>query len=183
MWYPFHKLDRRQRGQRFLLWVLIHTAVMVTIGRANQRLVTEAAPAHIVSLELAGTLEKARAVLASWDREQQLFAVFGIGADYLYIFIYGILLAAGAAWGAAVFKQGFLSTLGIWLSRAMIFAGLADAVENYAMLQLFWGQQSQGWVSLAYNCASLKFLLVIAAIVYSLLTTLAAFTWRKRQGT
>ncbi|MEZ4232356.1 MAG: hypothetical protein R3B89_24475 [Polyangiaceae bacterium] len=179
MWYPFHRLERRQRGQRFLLWVVIHTAVMLTIGRANQRLVTEAAPAHIVSLELAGTLERARAVLASWDREQQLFAVFGIGADYLYIFIYGALLAAGAAWGAAVFERGFLSRLGAWLSRALIVAGLADAVENYAMLQLFWGEQTQGWVSLSYYCASLKFLIVVLAIVYALLTSLAAFTWRR----
>ncbi|MGE0324528.1 MAG: hypothetical protein AB7K71_24610 [Polyangiaceae bacterium] len=179
MWYPFHNLDRKQRGQRFLLWALIHTAVMVTIGRANRRLITDEAPGHIVSLELAGTLQKARAIIASWDRSQQLFAVFGIGADYLYIFIYGILLAAGAAWGATVFKPGMLSRLGVFLSRAMIIAGAADAVENYAMLQLFWGQQSQGWVSLAYNCASLKFLIVIAAIVYCLLTTLAAFTWRR----
>lgn len=179
MWYPFQALDRKQRGRRFLLWVLIHTAVMITIGRANERLVNDEAPVHIVSLELAGTLEKARAILASWDREQQLFAVFGIGADYLYIFVYGILLAAGAAWGVAVFQQGFLSKLGIWLSRAMILAGVADAVENYAMLQLFWGEQSQGWVSLAYYCASLKFGIVIAAIVYGLFTTLAAFTWRR----
>ncbi|MCA9639227.1 MAG: hypothetical protein H6718_21470 [Polyangiaceae bacterium] len=179
MWYPFHDLDRRQRGQRFLLWVLIHTVIMLGIGSANARLVTEAAPGHIVSLELAGTLEQARAILASWDREQQLFAVFGIGADYLYIFVYGTLLAAGAAWGALVFKQGLLSNVGVFLSRAMIVAGLADAVENYAMLQLFWGEQSQGWVSLAYYCASLKFLIVISAIVYSLLTTVAAFTWRR----
>jgi len=171
------------------VWFGIHTAAMLLIGPANQRLVSEQAPHHIVSLELARTLPKAQAIIASWTHKQQLFAAFGIGADYLYIFVYGSLIAAGAAWGASVFaaagspnqaaRPPLSAALGQWLARGVLLAGLCDAVENYAMLQLFWGTPTQLSVSVSFYAASLKFALVAAGSAYAIVSLIAAWTWRR----
>lgn len=191
MWFPYSSLDRAARGRRFAVWFGLHTAAALLIGPANQRLVNQHAPHHIVSLELARDLSVAQAIVASWSREQQLFAVFGIGADYLYIFVYGSLIAAGAAWGASVFQalpgattgtvpgKPWSASLGEWLARGMLLAGLCDAVENYAMLQLFWGTPTQLSVSVAFYTASLKFALVAAGSVYAIVSLVAARTWRR----
>jgi hypothetical protein len=53
-------------------------------------------------------------------------------------------------------------------ARAIIVAGLLDAVENVAQLLMLAGHRTQPWPALASVCASLKFFLIGVALLYAL---------------
>jgi len=64
-----------------------------------------------------------------------LFAVFGLGIDYLFMPVYatalglGILLVAGR-------RKGWFAIFGDWLGCGAYAAAAFDAVENYALARM-----------------------------------------------
>src|SRR5512135_2118267 len=104
---PLDFLAARRRRPFFvvlLLWTVALFAVMQVI---NQPLLTREAPSGIVSLELAGTPERAGSIVLSWATPAAaaipyrpnlalLFASFGLGLDYLFMPSYALTIALGA---------------------------------------------------------------------------------------
>ncbi|WP_437931473.1 hypothetical protein WMF37_20185 [Sorangium sp. So ce291] len=138
---------------------------------AGKRLRTGAAPWGIVSFELAGTRERVRRILDSWDEDARVSAAFSVGIDYLIIIAYANGLALDCVMGADALKKRGLpgAGLGAPLAWGQWLAGLLDATENGALLGILRGSDQALWPALARGCAQVKFCLVGAGVAYALL--------------
>jgi len=93
MIHPLGFLPDRARKPAFfslLLWTVILFAISQVI---NASLRSPAAPAGIVSFELARTILNAHEMVASWNAHVQLFAAFSLGFDYLFMPSYAFTIA------------------------------------------------------------------------------------------
>lgn len=138
----------------------------------------EASPLGIVSLELAGTPERAARILESWQLraaapagpgEQQAaiqqpshsaaeaaFRSLLLGFPFLLSYALGLSLASLRAGG----RLGVAFAWLIWL------AALLDAVENTLLLRLMSEGAHSPLPEFAFVCAAAKFLLVIATLAH-----------------
>lgn len=165
-----------------LFWpaLLLALAVMVVFGVIDAPLHTPAATKEIlpgiavpgiVAYELAGSVTAAQAMIDSWNARAQLHAAFGLGLDYLYMPSYALAIALGCLWARRrlAAHRPRLAALGLALAWGLAVAALLDAIENFALLKmLLAGVAAAPWPALAAICATIKFLLVIAGLLYAL---------------
>jgi hypothetical protein len=167
-----------QDARKPLLWGLLIATLflLIVFQRINAPLVNSTAPAGIVSLQVAATPQRTLAILESWDIGTFLFAAFGLGFDYLFMILYALtvslatLMAAGRA-------AGWLAGLGPWAAWGVILAALLDALENFGQAQEVLNGVIASWPAFIAVCAYLKFTLLSAGIIYSLVAWLLS---RKR---
>jgi hypothetical protein len=140
MKHPFTSIQpQRQRGR--LLWLVVTTlGVMVCLNLVSGPLVTPASPQGVISLELAGSSERAAQILASWSENTRLRAAFGLGFDYLFMLAYSTTLSLACVMAGGVLRD-----------RALPLASIDP------------------WPRLAQICASLKFVLIFLGLVYAFL--------------
>jgi hypothetical protein len=139
---------------------------------------TPAAPNGTVSLELAGGVERTNHMLASWSREGNLGAAFGLGLDYLFMPVYAFALAFGTLL-AADRHEGWLKSLGAVAGYGAFAAAVFDAVENFALFQILLNRPQSPYPEIALYCALVKFGLLIAGLVYAL----GGWLWLKAMKT
>lgn len=156
------------RGRAFVAVTALTLAVGVTLSVANAPLRTEAAPRGIISFELAGTAERASAIVASWGPRQREAAAFGLGLDFLFLLLYpvAISLAAGLVADRLAPRSLRAARLGKLLALLVPLAAVLDAIENallWRTLQL--GASTAGTAATA-SAAVLKFALVALGLVY-----------------
>lgn len=170
---PLDWIPASKRPSLFTLFLAGALALLLLFQPVNQPLMNADAPAGIVSLQLAWTPERAQSILDSWDARTRLFAAFGLGFDYLFMFAYAAALALGALLAAGR-HPGWFARLGGWTGRGAFLAALCDALENLGQFhQIF-----NGRVDLAAPIAvlaSLKFALLLLALIYDL----AGWLWPK----
>ena len=114
----------------------------------------------IVDLELAGTVERADAVVRGVSVDTIRSAILW---DFLFILLYVVALATGALWAASRFTSRLARRVGVIAAGGAVLAGAFDVVENLAMLAYLDG--STEWISLARTMAIPKFLLAGFAVV------------------
>lgn len=176
MLHPLAAIPTDKRKFLFLSLLALTLILFAVFRVLDSPLRTAAAPSGIVSYELAGTPTAAQSILDSWDARARLFAAFGLGLDYLFMPSYalalslGILLAAG--WHAGAFAK-----LGAWLGWGALAAALFDAVENFALWQFMLVDFQALWPRLAAICATVKFVLLLLGLAY----TLIGWLWPKRK--
>lgn len=156
------------RGRALALTLVLTAAVGVTLSVANAPLRTEAARAGIVSLELAGTTERARAVIDSWGPRQREAAAFGLGLDFLFLLLYptAMSLAVGLAADRVALRRPRLALWGKVLALGLPVAAVLDAVENAALWRMLQLGPTDGWAIVAAGCAAAKFALVLLGLAY-----------------
>ena len=120
----------------------------------------------IISFELAYSLDHSIAILNSWDEKAKLHAGISLGFDYLFMTSYSILLFSLIRTIIDNLSNEFLIEVGKTLSIMMIFAGLLDALENYALIELYLGNLKQVYSSIAFYSASLKFAFIGFGITF-----------------
>ena len=128
---------------------------------------TDAAPNGIVSFELAGSSEKANAIIQSWDARAQRFAAFGLGLDYLFMPVYALAISLGVLMAARK-HGGFFEKIGAYIGWGALLAALFDAVENLALWQLLNGTTTALSPSIAFFAATIKFFLILVGIFFAL---------------
>lgn len=133
----------------------------------NPPLVTEAAPQGIVSFELARTAANGFDILASWNDEALLYAVFGLGFDFLFMPLYAIALSM-ASLLAADRRPGAWTGWGSLVGWGAFGAALFDAAENIALFSIILGGATDLLAAVTFWCASLKFGLIVLGLAYSL---------------
>ena len=168
--HPFEWIKDRYRNRVFLIWFILTLGVMVGMQLLGKPLVSKAAPAGIVSFELAGNSENAQAILASWRHEVRVFVGLNLGFDYLFMIAYGGTIGLGCVLVAQrwIEKHSVLTIIGYLIAWGSIAAVVLDAVENYALIRIVAGSLKETWPSLAKWCAVLKFSLVGAGLLYIL---------------
>jgi hypothetical protein len=160
--------DRRNR----LLWMsaVLTLVVMFLMNVIGKPLITPAAPLGIVSFEFGGTVQGMQAILDSWDANARVHAGFSLGFDYVFMLVYAFFISLACLASGERLKRanwplaGWAAGLGwaLWLA-----AGL-DGVENFALTKILFGTNTDPWPQVAFYCASLKFLLIILGLIYSL---------------
>ena len=96
-------------------------------------------PNEMVRLQLAGSVSKAREIVAGWSQAEVVDMAVLVGVDGVHLLAYGTLLAAGAVWagrqlrgGAARWAPPFA-----WVAFA---AATFDIVENAGLIVMTRGE-------------------------------------------
>lgn len=87
------------------------------------------APFGIVSFELAGGLERSKAILDSWPEPALSIALLLQGVDYLYLLVYPLWLSLAAV-SLASRLNGIWRSFGHGVSWVVLLAAPLDAIEN-----------------------------------------------------
>jgi hypothetical protein len=156
---------------------------MLVMSAVDEELRSAAAPLGIVDFELARTLPRAQAILASWGPEARVAAAFGLGLDYLFLLAYASAIALACARLAARLRAPGPVRLGLALAWLQPAAAALDALENFGLARLLWGDAREGWAALAFACAVPKFAIVGAGLLYVVLAAAALaarWSWSPR---
>jgi hypothetical protein len=162
----------------FILTIIVMTVLQIF----GSHLITNEAPRGIVSFELARDLDQALKIIDSWGIQGRIFAGLDLGFDYLFLVMFSITLASGSILIAEKFNGYWKSfrIIGYAMAIGSVMAGLLDAVENYALIQILVGNGSDFLAGLAFWCAVPKFILVGIAITYILIGGLCSLIFKKR---
>ncbi len=190
MRHPLKFIPNPYRRRIFFVFLTLMLVMFAVLRVVDEPLHTEVAPNGIVSFELAGTAQAARAITDSWKQMSLLlsavagqsnpdivntpyvFAAFSLGIDYLFMPIYALALALGTLLARQRHK-GLVRSLGAVAGYAALSAPVFDAVENYSLLRVLLGEIQSGYPALAAFCAIIKFGLIAFALLYSIFAWLS----------
>ena len=175
-WHPWHLVQTEN-----LIWAvgacgLLYLALLIALLSLGRPLNTKAAPWGLVSLELAGNIEKGQTILESWDEIARRYATTSLGLDFLFIpcyvaFFSGLCVLASNALRESApsldFAHSWPVGLGILLAWSQLAAGAFDVAENVFLLRLLLDDKTpvSHW-RYAARCAFWKFVLIGLALVY-----------------
>ncbi len=170
--YWFSQMNKKHHRPLLLALISLVVVFIFIMRSLNAPLINEIAPAGIVSFELAGSLSAAKQIIGSWDIVATSYAGLNLGIDYLFLIIYSATIALACFMLASGLKpQSRWQKIGYILVTAQWLAALADMIENYGLIRLFLGSNESLWAGLAYYAAIIKFVLIILALIYLLLTS------------
>jgi len=158
--------------------------LMVSLQILGAPLITAEAPLGIISFELAGDLELARNMIASWGPEGQVYAGLNLGLDYLFMVAYAGAIALGCMLAAQSLAERVppLASLGAVLAWGQVGAALLDALENYALIHILLGSEQEMWALIARWSALPKFVIVFCGIFYVLLGAVICLAIKPKSG-
>ena len=135
--------------------------VIFVIGAIVLRYVDKPGPG-IIAFELAHTLEVANDMVAQWEALDAIpLKKFSLFFDYIFIIGY-----AGSLF--LVLQDWWSKSQKTWLKYMQyvpILAGILDGIENIGLLQIVYHQGTQFSASLAFYCASIKFIILVPAVI------------------
>ncbi|MFQ5434212.1 MAG: hypothetical protein ACE5FD_04980 [Anaerolineae bacterium] len=164
---PYHWLTHQQQNRLFVFFFVLTLVVMAALQILGRPLTTDAAPAGIVSFELAGDLASARQMIASWGPDGGAYAGLNLGLDFLFMALYPVAIGLGCV----LVGRTWLPFVGSLLAWGQLAAGLLDVVENASLIQVLLGANTEWWPGLARWCAIPKFSLVVLGLVFVLVGT------------
>lgn len=176
----FKKLSNASEKKLLLLAALIFLLAASCMFHFDTLLQNEVAPFGIISFELAKTLDCSTQIINSWKATEgaMLSAEWSLWFDYVFMIAYAFLLSlilyrvTRIVWKSSESQR---YRVGIVLIRMVIFAAFLDAVENFALLQLFYGDLQKHWSTLAFATATVKFCQVGIAILFVMYSLVAYF--------
>jgi hypothetical protein len=136
----------------------------------------------MVSFEFAKTAERSAKILESWNVTARNSAHASLLLDCLFPVCYSTMLTIACFWAARLFRERGYTKSG-WLATAIAWAqwpaAACDYVENFALWMQLRGSVNDPWPGVAFTCASIKFLLIAAALCI-LVAAIATWVLRRR---
>lgn len=161
---------------------LVATAISVIVMSSfDKNLKTKEAPHGMVSFELARELPQSTAILSSWNAASKIAAGLSLGFDYFFMMAYTLFLSVSLIGVTDHLREQSLFRFRNVVLLFLVGAALMDAIENVALIRLLTGHMTQAMTSLAYYCASTKFILLVLGITY-LCWALAVWLILRRNG-
>ena len=121
----------------------------------------------IVSFELAKDLNTSAAILHSWNEQAKIAAGLSMGFDFLFLITYSSFIALLIyKLNRRLWKVHSFYCVGNILIWSTLVMGLADSIENIALIKLLLGDLQQHWSSIAYYFAMLKFSILLICVLY-----------------
>jgi hypothetical protein len=184
MGHPFQTWPRT--GRRLtLVCITIVAALPVVLGQVVHPLHEDKKGGEsIVDFELAGSVDRAQEILATWRAEGVIDDAKTIQIiDLIYPLIYaaalaGLCLAAAGAWSRAGWPR--LGAAGIAMAWVAFAAAGFDYVENVALGVSLWDEPAEPWPHVAFVAAVLKFAAIYASLLYALSGLAGALIARQR---
>jgi len=133
----------------------------------------------IVDFELAGSMPKAQTIIDAWSETDRIRAGFSLGIDYLYMPVYSTTIALACVLAAWVLKSKAWRSIGLLLAWGLWAAAIFDAIENVALLTILLGNNVAPWPQIAQICATIKFALILAGLLYAVAGVIAKVAARK----
>jgi hypothetical protein len=165
--HPVLALSPAKRALLFTAAIVFGFVLWYALQTMNTQLVNPKSPHGIVSLQLARTTEASQEIIGSWDKAARDNAQSGLLLDFLFPVCYSTALTVVCFWAAMLFRErgywktGLLAALIAW---AQWPAAAFDYVENIALWVQLRGTIADPWPAIAFYCATIKFLLVAAAL-------------------
>ena len=170
--HPFERWPRTRRR----LWLIV-AAVAAIVPLAMSAITTplaenEPGGESIIDFEFAGSVDRAKEILATWDAAGVIDDAKAIQLfDLVYPLIYtgaiaGGCIAAAAAWRRA--GRSGLATLGITMAWVAFAGAVFDYVENLGLAVSLWDEPASPWPQIAFGAAVLKFSATTVALLYAL---------------
>jgi hypothetical protein len=135
----------------------------------------------ILGLEFAGSLGRVEELQAEWGGHGEYLARLSLWIDFAFMASYGAFFALACV-TVREFAVGHglrkLAAVGVVAPACAVGAALFDVAENALWLLVLGGAVGEPAPAIATACASLKFLLIAVAILYSLTGLLA---WLRRR--
>lgn len=135
--------------------------VIFVIGAVVLRYVDKPGPG-IIAFELAHSIELSNDMVAQWEALDAIpLKKFSLFFDYIFIIGY-----AGSLF--LVLQDWWRKSQKTWLKYMQyvpIAAGILDGIENIGLLQIIYHNGSQFSASLAFYCASIKFIILIPSVL------------------
>jgi hypothetical protein len=158
---------------RLLLLFAGVLAMMVVMAISGATLNTPKTPYGILNLEFAYNSAKATYVINAWTGiipiDNVFAAIINTWLDYIFLFFYSLFLYHLCKWLSNYFSGTLLMT-GRFLAKAALVAGVLDMLENAGMLITLHGHISDTTTLLTALSSSIKWLLVLAILLYILIT-------------
>jgi hypothetical protein len=173
MKHPFENLS--PHTQRTTYWVsLAATFILIGVLQSMAAPYCDSLPGeplkyNIIQYEFAGTVEKAQEIVDSWGAEGRAGLTKQILVDYAFAIAYPTAIAFAILAVLKNTRNKALLAGGRVLAWLQPLAGLLDAVENYALLQMLKGVAYAPMPQVAYWCAAPKFVIVVAGIFFVLI--------------
>lgn len=152
-------------------FILGTIAMILVMGRTGKPLKTPSTPSGILHLEFAYDTARVNNTLAAWKTTEHPdtlnTARVNTYWDFLFIFFYSGLLFLASRKLSGIYTEGTgFNKAGKRIAQLALLAGVLDIIENSCMLQSLNGNL-QNWLALtATVCASVKFTLVLVAVMY-----------------
>ena len=93
--HPFEWVKKKSQFPVFIVSFFITLVIIVGMQILGKPLITEAAPAGIITFEFAGDLETSQKIIASWGQDSLAYAGLNLGFDYLFMVAYGLTIGLG----------------------------------------------------------------------------------------
>jgi hypothetical protein len=148
----------------FRLLFVLTLATLVALAVVDSGLRGPASPNGMMSFEFCGFTGRCTAILSAWGESGRNLAMFSLGLDYLFLLLYpglicvALLCVARELPAAPALKARRLAALA-WLMA------LADALENFHLLQVIRSGAAGAHGEWAGYFASVKFAVLFLALV------------------
>lgn len=159
MTHPLERIEQAALRRLFLAAALGSALLFAHLIVSGRPLRHPGAPLGMLSYEFVWGPAGLDRVLDGWGPAERALAVENIAVDFVFLLVYGAAVSAGA-----LLRRGPLSRSFAWAATA---AAALDAVENALGLALLAGAGSGAAAGLMSAAASVKFALIIAAILYA----------------
>lgn len=173
MKHPYECISATRR--RLLYWLCLFgtLAVAGVLGNLAQGFAQQVGNAgesyDILAFEFAHTPDTARRIVEVWGEAGVAAAQRQTWFDFVFLLLYPNAIALGIlAVIAGTGAQGWVATAGRSLAWAQWLAGFLDAVENAMLLRILSGEFGSPGPEVAFYCATIKFVIVVAGILYLL---------------
>ena len=178
MTHPFERWPRSHR-RLALICVAVLAFAPIALGAVVKPLhEDEHGGESIVDFELAGSVDRADEILATWRREGVIDDAKRIQVfDLVYPLIYAAALAGGCVAAAGAWRRAGrprLATAAIGLAWVAFAAAGFDYVENLGLMISLWDEPASPWPQVSLVAAVLKFAAIYAALAGALSGLIAA---------
>lgn len=165
---PFDRVPAADRPRTLALLSASALVMLALLNVLDSPLKNETSPWGVVSLQLSFGAENALAMINAWDEDQRLLCAFGLGLDYVFMFLYAGAVAAGCVFfGEQLRFRG--SALGKWaapIAWLVVVGGVADMFENSCLLSVVRGVTDMAF---AASCAAVvKFGFLFVGLLYAI---------------
>ena len=120
--------------KNLILGLLVSLVLFIALLLINEQLQTNQAPKGIVSFQMAGTLDHAAEILASWNSEGIFWARASLWLDFLFAPTYVVTLLLLTRHLSRDRPGVRERTVSRWVRGLFIGAGTADLAENILLL-------------------------------------------------